>query len=182
MNEHLRTCIENALSLNDPELTVRCIQRDLSVMIRSGSICLDPRFLKPKKNSYARRLLFRDRIAGYSVVVMTWSAGQNTPLHDHAGIWCVEGVLQGEISVFRYELLRRDGDLFHFSSEPPFCAGIGSTGNLIPPHEHHVLGNAGDAIAITLHVYGGEMDHCNVYVPRSDTAYERVSHTLGFDD
>ncbi len=27
---------------------------------------------------------------------MTWGPGQGTPLHDHAGIWCVEGVVEGK--------------------------------------------------------------------------------------
>ena len=41
---------------------------------------------------------------------MTWGPGQGTPLHDHAGMWCVEGVLEGRIEVARYDLLdERDG-------------------------------------------------------------------------
>jgi predicted metal-dependent enzyme (double-stranded beta helix superfamily) len=27
---------------------------------------------------------------GFSVIAMTWGPGQGTPIHDHAGMWCVE--------------------------------------------------------------------------------------------
>ena len=41
---------------------------------------------------------------------MTWGPGQRTALHDHAGIWCVEGVMEGEMEVIRYELLEEGAD------------------------------------------------------------------------
>ena len=41
---------------------------------------------------------------------MTWGPGQRTALHDHAGIWCVEGVVEGEMAVTRYELLEEEED------------------------------------------------------------------------
>ena len=42
---------------------------------------------------------------GYTAVVMTWGPGQRTPLHDHAGIWCVEGVVEGRMDVTQYDLI-----------------------------------------------------------------------------
>ena len=45
-------------------------------------------------------------------------------------------------------------------------ATAGSAGALIPPFEHHVLANARpDRASLTLHVYGGEMDHCDIFEP-----------------
>jgi hypothetical protein len=50
---------------------------------------------------------------------------------------------------------------------------------LIPPHDYHVLANAlPDRPSITLHVYGGEMDHCNVFEPRADGWYEQIPRQL----
>ncbi len=36
---------------------------------------------------------------------------------------------------------------------------------MIPPFEYHVVENASDAPSVTLHVYGGEMNHCYVFEP-----------------
>ena len=56
---------------------------------------LPDRFRVARAEGYARRLLHRNDRLGYTAVVMTWAPGQRTPLHDHAGIWCVEGVVEG---------------------------------------------------------------------------------------
>ena len=56
-------------------------------------------------------------------------------------------------------------------------------GCLIPPFEYHVLRNARpDRSSVTLHVYGGEMDHCCIYQPRPDGRYERVTRPLSYHE
>ena len=39
-----------------------------------------------------------------------------------------------------------------------------------------------DGTSITLHVYGGEMDHCNVFEPEPNGAYRRVTRSLSYHD
>src|SRR5713101_7039929 len=51
---------------------------------------------------YARHLLYRQEGGGFCLVVMVWGPGQKTAIHDHAGVWCVEGVYEGLIEVKRY--------------------------------------------------------------------------------
>src|SRR6478735_1662275 len=98
---------------------------------------------------YARRELYRSPGKGYSVVAMTWGPGQGTPLHDHSGLWCVEGVWDGELEIVQYELLENEGGRFRFRAAGGIHAGPGSAGSLIPPHEYHTIRNASeDAIAI----------------------------------
>jgi predicted metal-dependent enzyme (double-stranded beta helix superfamily) len=177
----LQYLIDPAVRLGTANATVRAIQRDLANAIQSGQIRLGAKFCLTKPGSYARRLLLRNKAMGYTVVSMAWAPGQTTPIHDHAGIWCVEGVVQGEISVIRYKLERQDGNLFRFLGRDPISAGVGSTGSLIPPDEYHVLANKTSSIALTLHVYGGEMDHCNVYSPRPSGWYECTRHQLTYD-
>ena len=99
---------------------------------------------------------------------MTWGPGQRTALHDHSGIWCVEGVLEGGMEVSRFEMMEEVG-----SRRLPFRprastvqVSAGEAGALIPPLEHHVLANnRPDKVSLTLHVYGGEMEHCTVFEP-----------------
>ena len=37
-------------------------------------------------------------------------------------------------------------------------------------------------IALTLHVYGGEMDHCSVFEPQPDGRFRRQAKFLTYDD
>ena len=50
-------------------------------------------------------------------VVMTWGPGQRTPLHDHAGIWCVEGVVEGRMDVTQYDLVEQTHDAYRFEAK-----------------------------------------------------------------
>ena len=49
---------------------------------------------------------------------MTWGPGQGTPLHDHAGIWCVECVVEGEMEVRQYDLVEENAGSFRFVPQP----------------------------------------------------------------
>jgi hypothetical protein len=62
-------------------------------------------------------------------------------------------------------------------------AGIGSAGYLIPPTDHHVLGNASsDEVSMTLHVYGGDLDDCKVFLPSTDGRYAESMRALSFHE
>jgi predicted metal-dependent enzyme (double-stranded beta helix superfamily) len=190
--------IENlraAAGLHDPAAIVDRIKEDLENFIPAEGLSLPERFRRTRPDSYCRRLLHRDPDLAFTALVMTWGPGQRTALHDHAGIWCVEGVVEGELEVTRYELREesRDG-LCLFAEKGSVRARAGSAGALIPPFEHHVLANASaDRIALTLHVYGGEMDHCCVFMPEPAAGephaaagaarrYRRQSKQLTYDE
>jgi predicted metal-dependent enzyme (double-stranded beta helix superfamily) len=178
----VRQIVEQAHRNADVEAIVAEIKQRLSEAIREGAIEFDERFHRIKPESYARRLVVKDDALGYTAVAMTWAAGQRTAVHDHGGLWCVEGVVVGEMDVFQYDLLDRDSDLFQFVEQGRIHAGVGAAGCLIPPYEYHVLANASAQPSITLHIYGGEMRECNVYLLRGDGKYERQTRRLGYDD
>ncbi len=148
--------------------------------LQQGTLTLPKAMCTPVEGSYARRLLHRDPSGQYTVVVMTWGPGQKTALHDHAGIWCVECVVDGNMEVAQYDLTSEDNGHFHFEQRSRVVAGRGSAGCLIPPFEYHTLGNAGQTPSVTLHVYGGEMDHCHVFEPLEDGSYRRVRKDLAY--
>jgi predicted metal-dependent enzyme (double-stranded beta helix superfamily) len=148
--------------------------------MQCGSLVVPESFRQPIEGTYARRLLHRDPSGQYTMVVMTWGPGQKTALHDHAGIWCVECVVDGTMEVAQYDLLSEDSGAFRFQQRNCVVAGRGSAGCLIPPFEYHTLGNAAETPSITLHVYGGEMDHCHVFEPSDDGAYRRVRKELAY--
>jgi predicted metal-dependent enzyme (double-stranded beta helix superfamily) len=176
VRERLDAVIHNEAPARVPEL-VKAVLID---SINGGILGVPATFRQPVEGTYARRLLHRDPAGQYTIVVMTWGPGQKTALHDHAGIWCVECVVDGNMDVAQYDLMSETGGVFRFERRTHVVAGRGSAGCLIPPFEYHTLGNAADTPSITLHVYGGEMDHCHVFEPAPDGSYRRVLKELAY--
>jgi 3-mercaptopropionate dioxygenase len=178
--------IDEAIGLQDPDAITARIKSDLEEAIRSNTVELAERFRRVRPDGYARRLLHRNDALGYTAVVMTWGPRQRTPLHDHAGIWCVEGVIEGRMDVLQFDLVDDEdtGDRHHYRFEPRGCiqAAVGATGCLIPPFEYHVLANALDEPSITLHIYGGEMSSCHVFEQAAGGRYLRRDRALAYHD
>lgn len=171
--------LDRAIGSGGAEAIAAAVKQTLSELIRSRALKLPEAFCRPRPESYARRLLHRDPATGWTAVVMTWGPGQGTLLHDHAGIWCVEGVVAGEMEILQYELAGEEGGRFRFVPRGRVHALAGASGALIPPFEYHVLRNAlPDATSVTLHVYGGEMDHCHVFEENGDATWRRVERRL----
>lgn len=173
--------LDEAVAINDDAVRCQNVKRVLMDVVGRGEEFVEARFLKPAPDRYARRLLHRDPQNRYTVLVMVWGPGQATPLHDHAGIWCVECVYKGRIRVTSYAV--RGGDpesgIVQFSRENEVHAGPGEAGALIPPFEYHVLANADEQPSVTLHVYGGEMDHCHIFEP-VDGGWQRRYRPLSY--
>ena len=170
-------------AMDSPGDDVRCrsVKQVLVEVVKDGGEFLDPRFLAPTPDCYARRLIHRDPQGRYTALAMVWDRGQGTPLHDHAGMWCVECVYRGKIRVTSYSVHGGDPerDLVRFERESVVNAGVGEAGALIPPFEYHVLENAGETPAVTIHVYGGEMNHCHIFEP-ADGGYLRKFRELRY--
>ena len=106
---------------------------------------------------FTRWLYDCERDGRYTGLIMVWPAGHATPIHDHAGLWGIEMVLQGTLSVEDYELGDERG-LRHVGTtvleEGQSCAFLGTQG-----HAHRCTNLSGRRAAVTLHVYGGMLDH-----------------------
>lgn len=180
--EALIARIDAAVKLGDPTaITVR-VKHELEHAMHAGTVSLPERFHRARSDGYARRLLHRNDALGYTAVVMTWGPGQLTPLHDHAGIWCVEGVIEGRMDVTQYDLVEESADGFRFEAKGCVHAEVGSAGCLIPPFEYHILANALDRPSITLHIYGGEMTTCHVFEPVASGCYVRKERALSYHE
>jgi predicted metal-dependent enzyme (double-stranded beta helix superfamily) len=179
--------LDAAAVLASPEAITHAVKDCLIELLGERRLHIPDAFKAPRAESYARRLLLENRELGYQAIVMVWGIGQGTMLHDHAGIWCVEGVVEGEIVVQQYDLEETTpGDdpaatRYRFSHQGRIQAGVGTAGTLIPPFEYHTIANAlPDRPAVTLHVYGGAMTHCGVYAPLGDDWYRREERQLSF--
>jgi len=180
--EPLVRLVDRAVGLAGVEQITRAVQQGMSRLIHDGALELPPELRRVEDGHYARRLVYRSGDHGYVVVAMVWGPGQRTPLHDHAGTWCVEGVLEGRIEVTQYDLLERAGDRCRFRRIDSVCTGVGAAGALIPPFEYHTIANARDRASITLHVYGGDLTRCSVFEPEPDGRYREREKTLGYDN
>jgi predicted metal-dependent enzyme (double-stranded beta helix superfamily) len=179
----LTSRVDEAVKAPSVERIAEGVKRALQESLASGAIALDNRLRQPRPDTYARRLLHRDAANRYTMVVMTWGPGQRTALHDHAGIWCVECVVEGMMEIAQYDLVSEHAGAYSFVERNRVRAGRGSAGCLIPPFEYHTLSNLQDAApSITLHVYGGEMDHCHVYEPSGDGTYLRLRRDLAYHE
>ena len=166
--EDLIRRLDDAVAGTDPHAICSGVKRVLSDTIAGGADFLDAAYLGTAPDRYARRLLHRDPAGRYSVVVMVWDRGQGTPLHDHAGQWCVECVYQGRIRVTSF-LMEGDPEAgsARFTPESIVLAGTGEAGHLIPPFEYHVLENA-ETDRRSRSVYSHEMTWCHAFFPEGD--------------
>jgi predicted metal-dependent enzyme (double-stranded beta helix superfamily) len=179
----LREKLDTAVRAGDTASIAQQVKAALQDTLRCDGLAIPDALRRPRTDTYARRLLHRDPEGRYTAVVMTWGPGQGTALHDHAGMWCVECVVDGEMEVRQYDLVAQDGERYRFQPQSSIDAVRGSAGCLIPPFEYHTLANRRkDGASVTLHIYGGEMDHCHVFEPAGDGTWRRTERRLAYHD
>ena len=111
---------------------------------------------------FTRWLFGRDPEGHYTGLIMAWPARHATAIHDHAGLWGIEMVLQGALAVDDFEIDPRSGKPRFTGStvlqEGESCAFVGSAG-----HAHRCVNPSPRRPTVTLHVYGGLLDHYRTY-------------------
>ena len=181
-SQRLVEALDDAVRKDCPASITDALRHALCDLMRDNEVSLPVCVFEAASDRYARREIYRSEDLGYSVIAMTWGPGQGTSIHDHAGMWCVEGVWHGQIEVTPYELVECDNGLYRFESRGTQLAGPGSAGSLIPPHEYHTIRNpSGDAIAVSLHIYRGSMTSCAVFRPVRENWYDRDQCQLSLD-
>ncbi|SHF27714.1 cysteine dioxygenase family protein [Streptoalloteichus hindustanus] len=137
----------------DPEARAEQAARRLGELLRNENV-LDARHMEPDPKAYRQHLVHVDPEGRFSVVALVWLPGQETPVHSHV-CWCVVGVLRGREHEVRY----------HFDAEAGVLTETGAEWNdpgevcwLVPPDEDiHKVRNCGDALAVSIHVYGANI-------------------------
>jgi predicted metal-dependent enzyme (double-stranded beta helix superfamily) len=124
----------------------------------SESDFLPPEAREPDPARYRSHLLAVAPSRRFSVMSLIWLPGQTTAIHDHIS-WCVVGVMEGQECEQRYTLRQRpEGDRWLVPLEETTLP-VGHTSILVPPDENiHQVRNAGDTLAISLHVYGADLE------------------------
>ena len=181
-SRHLVDRLDRAVDHDREADIANALRTTLCELIRDPSVKLPQCVFAEVKDHYARRELYRSEDFGYAVIAMTWGPGQGTLVHDHAGMWCVEGVWHGSLEITPYELVEQQDERYRFESRGTMNVGPGSAGSLIPPHEYHTIRNpSADSLAVTLHIYRGPMTQCSVFRPLADGWYNRDRRMLSLD-
>jgi predicted metal-dependent enzyme (double-stranded beta helix superfamily) len=173
--------LDLAVAAKNEHAVCSAVKAALCEAIGGGAFELPASFVEPVPGGYARRLVHRDPQLRYTVVAMVWGPGQGTPIHDHGDKWCVECVYQGRIRVVSYDVVGEPAaGRVRFRQESEIVAGVGEAGSLIPPFDYHIIENPGGPAAVTLHVYGGEMDGCHSFLPEGGDVYRREWKALRY--
>ena len=106
-------------------------------------------FAAPSPEGYRQYLLHCDPLERFSVVSFVWMPGQRTPIHDHT-VWGLVGVMRGEETCEEYS---RDLEV---SGKHPVAPG---QVDRVSPRigDIHVVANEGSKVAVSIHVYGGNI-------------------------
>ncbi len=115
--------------------------------------CLPPGALLGSAHSYTRHLVYADPLERFSAMLLVWRPGQSSPVHGHR-TWCAYRVLQGTLSERHY---RWSPETRRARQTGQVARTAGDTFSVPAGLQHiHALGNASDAIAVSLHIYGVE--------------------------
>ncbi|HET7430029.1 MAG TPA: cysteine dioxygenase family protein [Nocardioides sp.] len=121
---------------------------------------LTPEQAESDPEHYRQHLLHVADDGAFSVVALVWLPGQGTPVHDHV-CWCVVGVHEGEEEERRYRL---DGDRLVQTEQ--LVNARGDVSVALPPGDIHLVRNAGDDVAVSLHVYGADLSASGTSIRR----------------
>jgi predicted metal-dependent enzyme (double-stranded beta helix superfamily) len=126
-----------------------------------------PSILTPEQRAgdpetYRSEVLHAEPDGSFSIVALVWRPGQVTPIHDHV-TWCVFGVIQGIEWEELFALDERGTCLveagYHLNT-------TGEVSGFAPPGDIHRVRNAGDVTAISIHIYGTDVDRIGSSVRR----------------
>jgi predicted metal-dependent enzyme (double-stranded beta helix superfamily) len=166
---------------NDSEVICDAVKKTLIEEVGRDSFLLPEKFTRPGDKYYTRRLLHKSD--NYCIVVMVWGVQQGTPIHDHDGSWCVECVSHGTIRVRSFDLIGKPEDeVVGFRQTDEIVASQGMAGSLIPPFDYHMIENPEANAAVTIHVYGEEMQGCHIFQKINAEDYQREWKTLRYTD
>jgi 3-mercaptopropionate dioxygenase len=103
--------------------------------------------------TYQSHVLHSEPDGSFSIVALVWRPGQVTRIHDHV-TWCVFGVIQGIEYEEQFTLDESSGSLV----EAGYTVNeAGDVSGFAPPGDIHRVRNAGDRVAISIHIYGTDV-------------------------
>jgi predicted metal-dependent enzyme (double-stranded beta helix superfamily) len=147
-----------------------CVLAILPLMERL--VCGDRSFVRPEHlrsdpDHYNRNAIYISPDGNLSLFALVWLPGQWTPVHDH-GSWGVVGVLQGQLE--ERSFMAVDGEIkadrgIRLRRGGVFVLPEKALSSFVPNPDHiHMTGVPPTRpMAVTLHLYGRNMNSFHVY-------------------
>ena len=110
--------------------------------------------LTGERGTYRSHRLHVEPDGSFSMVAIAWQPGALTRIHDHV-TWCVFGILAGVEHEDLYTLSEDGTALIEAGSNPNQA---GEVTGFAPPGDIHRVRNVSDSTAISLHIYGTDLD------------------------
>lgn len=123
-----------------------------------------------QQQRYTRWRLLASAAGNWQALLLYWPPGASTPIHDHAGGWGVEALVQGCLSVQDYHIDNQHPSL-RLNQGPAhrLCFESRTTVLAVADHAHRCWNPDPSIAAITLHIYGRMRSRCRVYEERAST-------------
>lgn len=158
----LRALALEHASVAQPDLAT--MARDLGQLVHQDGSALVTRLagLRQRGHDLERWLLAQRNKPAVSVMVMAWPPDHRTPVHDHAGLWGLELALVGALEVQSWKRNPDSGELRTLGRDW-LGPGDGTWFEGDQNHLHRCRNLSQHETALTLHVYGGVLDHYLAY-------------------
>ena len=123
-----------------------------------------------RDDTYSRNLIWRT--STFELLLLGWEAGQESPIHDHAGQQCWMAVLDGELEEVHFT----EGDLAVGAGPGgamglrPGRTGSVTSGGVVHIHDDialHLIRPAAGGRAVSLHLYSSPIDSCRKFCPET---------------
>ncbi|MEW2296099.1 cysteine dioxygenase family protein [Streptomyces sp. NPDC006743] len=163
--------VREAVRQNLPgERTAHLVARRLAPHLGAGDLLTDAQ-CEGSADRYRQHVLHVEEDGGFSVVALVWLPGQRTSVHDHVS-WCVTGVHEGREHERRYRLTG-EGAAARLVATEEVVNERGDVCGFAPPGDIHRVWNGGTGKAVSLHIYGADIDRLGssvrrVYEPPAD--------------
>ena len=140
----------------DRQRIVAAVEERLARLLTTPDL-LAPEHRLSDPDHYWSHLVAVAPSGAFSVVALVWLPGQTTPVHDHI-CWCIVGILEGQECETRFQLMQNVAGERWLLPVGEEVMAPGTTGVLFPPDENiHQVGNVGETVAISIHVYGADL-------------------------
>ncbi|MBF6331990.1 cysteine dioxygenase family protein [Nocardia transvalensis] len=158
--ESVRRIVRRGLA---PQPTAEMAGRALEHVLGKPGL-LTPEQCEGDPDRYRQHVLHAEEDGSFSIVALVWLPGQQTSIHDHVS-WCVAGVHEGQESERRYRLVP-DGPACRLVVVGDVLNPVGAVSAFAPPGDIHRVRNAGEAKAISIHLYGADISRLGTSIRR----------------
>ena len=116
---------------------------------------------------YTRNLV--SRRDSFELLLLCWSPGTQSPIHDHAGQNCWMAVLEGGLEEVYYSQPKDADDNDQVLVERGLAKSYaeGEVAAIDDSIAYHLTQPAGDARAVSMHLYAKPIDSCRTFCPET---------------